>query len=349
MNDGFVLLHKPPKENLAASWRRCLQNCEFACHYTAPEYFDEPFLRGKDPFAVLALAGGEVAAVLTGYHENKHVRCGLAVRPQVVLSVSYENSDRIGSALIEGVLQEGRSSDLIDVYAWSPLPVLATDHFKPQKTEGVVLLDLTNSPDSLFRRFSDNKKTNIKKAIKNDVIVEITRRKEDIHTYYEITRNWARRKEISPPEKEAFVESLTACQYRHLFVARHSGAIVAGVVVRGYPGGVLEYAANSSLPEFLSLRPNDLLHWRAIEWAYHEGFKKYSLGGTHLFLRKFGGPMIPTYRYRFDNTAFRVYLARDFLGELIAAGKRRLAGPINVLNKGMRDRRRRRGKLIQQP
>jgi hypothetical protein len=330
-----MIMHEIPRENIVVSWRRFLQNCDFATHYIAPEYFDEPYLRDKRPFAVLALTDDEVSGVLTGCHENKHVRCGLSVRPQFEVSDARSNSEGTAAALLEGVLEEGRSSDLIDVYCWSPLPDQAAHRFVYQEEEGVVLLDLRESPQTLFRGFSDNKKTNIRKAIKLGVSVEISRHEDDILAYYEITRDWSQRKQIPVPEKGAFVESFITCQYRHLFVARHAGAIIAGVVVRGYPGGVLEYSANSSSPEFLKLRPNDLLHWRVIEWAYQENFKKYSLGGTHLFLRKFGGPIKRTYRYRHDNTAFRHYLARDFLRTLAISGGNRLPAPVIAQGKSI--------------
>jgi len=86
-------------------------------------------------------------------------------------------------------------------------------------------------------------------------------------------------------------------------------------VVRFFPGGVMEYAANSSLESALHLRPNDLLHWRAIEWACGEGLTKYSLGGAHLFLRKFGGEVVPTTRHRLDRSAFRRYAIGDWIAE----------------------------------
>jgi hypothetical protein len=68
-----------------------------------------------------------------------------------------------------------------------------------------------------------------------------------------------------------------------LLLARHNGGIVAGVVLRFFPGGVVEVAANGSLESALYLRPNDLLFWRAIEWACVEGMTKCNLGGANLF------------------------------------------------------------------
>ena len=92
---------------------------------------------------------------------------------------------------------------------------------------------------------------------------------------------------------------------RRLFVATYNGEIVAGSVVRFLPEGIVEYAANSSVPEKMVLKPNDVLQWRIIEWACANGFKQYSLGGSHLFLRKFGGVVHDVYSYQLDRTFLR--------------------------------------------
>src|SRR5689334_13455329 len=106
MKNNFVIVHERPTDRLLESWRRCLRSADFATHYVGPEFFDEPGFRGKQPFAVLALIDDEVAAVLTGHHDGRHVRCGLSVRPQIAWSTAYPISD-CATALSEGLLQEG--------------------------------------------------------------------------------------------------------------------------------------------------------------------------------------------------------------------------------------------------
>jgi hypothetical protein len=83
---------------------------------------------------------------------------------------------------------------------------------------------------------------------------------------------------------------------------------------------MIEYAANSSLVEDLKLNPNDLLQWRVVEWACANGYKRYSLGGAHLFSRKMGGTIVPVYRYRFDRT----WLRRHELGAAFGESRRKL-------------------------
>jgi CelD/BcsL family acetyltransferase involved in cellulose biosynthesis len=92
----------------------------------------------------------------------------------------------------------------------------------------------------------------------------------------------------------------------------------------------MEYAANNSRESALQLRPNDLLQWRAIEWGCAEGLTKYSLGGAHPFLRKFGGEVVATTRCRLDLSIFRGYRVRDWLAD--TAERARPLLPVRLTN-----------------
>jgi len=166
----------------------------------------------------------------------------------------------------------------------------------------VVLLDLRRGPDALFKEFSESRRANIRKAMRRGIEVAEARTDEDLATYYEIYLDWSKRKDQPILDFALFRDTMLARNNRRLFLARYNGTIIAGVVIRFHPGGVVEYAANSSRKEDQALRPNDLLHWRVIEWACAQGFTTYSLGGAHLFLRRFGGTIANTFEYRLDRT-----------------------------------------------
>lgn len=67
----------------------------------------------------------------------------------------------------------------------------------------------------------------------------------------------------------------------------------------------------------LHLRPNDLLHRRAIEWARAGGLTKYGLGGTSLFLGKFGGEVMPKTRHRPDRSPLRQSAIGDWMADKV--------------------------------
>jgi hypothetical protein len=323
---------------MEASWRKCLSEVEFATHYVAPEFFHEPPLPGLRSFAVLGLQHGEVAAVLTGSYDESCIRCGNAGRPQLVVS------RRASQALVLDGLAHGlskmaavNSSSHIDIFAWNKFENLRAMGYMERAEKGVVMLDLSAGAGALFRQFSDNKKTNIKKAIKLGVTVEIATNPASWSEYYRIYEDWSQRKRLPFSDERHFLGLLSLTRNRKLFLARRAGKLLAGVIVRFVEGGVVEFSANSSLEEGLRFRPNDLLHWRVIEWACAGGFRIYSLAGSHMFLRKFGGSIHPTYRYRLDRTALRQYVLKDMSERAIDGLKRLLPESVRTAAKSVRD------------
>jgi len=308
----WTLQHDYPENELEQKWREFLERADFSAHYVSPEYFREPFFREKKPFAVLAWHDGRVVGVATGLHESGQVACGLKSRPQCCFDKSVEPGV-VAAGLAEGLLAEAGSETLITLYSMSPLDDLLTSGYRGEKQEGVVVLDLTRGAEALFKDFSSNRRTNVRSAGKRGIEVATASTREDFEAYYEVYAKWCTRKMQEPVRFETFEEALLLTNNRRLFLARFEGKVIAGVVIRLSPKGMIEYAANSSLEQDLKLKPNDLLHWRVIEWACSEGYTSYNLAGAHLFLRKMGGAILPVYRYRFDRTWLRRHELKEAL------------------------------------
>ena len=334
-SESFRLLHGFPTGSVLGQWRSCLSGCDFPTHYTAPEFFLEPMLRKMKGFAVLSLSGECVTGILTGLRDGDHVQSGISVRPQVAF-LRHADRHRAMTNLLSGLLQEAASAKLVDLFVWSEMEGFVGERFRRKQCEGVVMLDLARGPDALFRKFSENKRTNIKKAIKYGVSVAPAKNDDQISAYYRVCVDWARRKHLPIPEEEEFRENFGLTNNRLLLLAHHESEIIAGVVIRFCPSGVMEYAANCSLESALRLRPNDLLHWRAIEWGCREGLTHYSLGGAHLFLRKFGGEIVPTTRCRLDLSILRGYTVRDWVAEKIEQGRMRVPPRLLAMGRSLR-------------
>ena len=310
----WTVLHSYPDDiGVDACWTKFLTRADFAAHYVSPEYFREPFLRDKRPFVVLAWQGERVVAALSGIHEEHQLICGLMSRPQMCFDKTVDLA-AISDALVGGLLAEAESDKLITFYSWVPLDTLSKHGYRCKQEEGVVMLDLTKGPDELFKQFAETRRTNIRKSIKRGLEVVIAGTRDELRAYYDIYTDWCRRKEIAPSSFEVLEEAFRS-QNRRLFLARYEDKIVAATIIRLYPGAMIEYAANSSLDQYIKLKPNDLLQWRIVEWACGEGYKSYSLGGAHLFLRRMGGSIVPVYRYRVDRTWLRRYERKEALGK----------------------------------
>jgi hypothetical protein len=308
--DNFIILHKYPDPDLEKAWRDCLAQVETPAHYDAPEFFLEPYWEGLRPFAVLAVDHGNVVSVMTGIHSGRAVDCGLSVRPQVCIAKTAAGS-AAAEALARGLLAEAGSANLISVYTWH---CTSFDSFKSygfglHALGGSVVLDLTVGPQALLKQFDENRRRNIRLAMKNKVEVQVASTSEEIRAVYEIYRAWRHtpRKKIEGKEVPFawFEQACRLTTNRRVLLARYEGRVIAGLTLRFYRGGLLEFSNSSALEEYLRVRPHDLLQWRAIEWGCKEGFQRYSLCGTDPFLRRFGGTVVPIDRYRLDRTWLR--------------------------------------------
>jgi len=302
----FQILHEFPSADLERSWRDCLTRVEMPSHYDAPEYFLESLRVGDRPFAVLAVEGTRVRGVLTGFHLGKHVMSGLPSRPQICVDTT-EDAEPTIEILAQGLLAEADSAELISIYTWRSreLKPFSTRGFRTRQLPGNVVLDLTLGPEALFKQFTKDRRRNIRYAEKHGVEVFEATTAQDIADAYAVYSAWrgTERKQVQGSWSfESFEKTVGIKTNRRLFLARFEGKVIAINIFRFFPGGLFESAANSSLDEFMHLKPNDLLQWRGIEWACSQGLRRHSLGGSHGFLLRFGGTVVPILRYRLDRT-----------------------------------------------
>jgi GNAT acetyltransferase-like protein len=319
-----LILDDFPSLEIEATWREFLGRVEFPAHYDTPEFLLEPYWDDKHPFAVLAFDDTKMVGVLTGLHEGKQVVSGLSSRPQICLD---PKADPVSTTnlLIEGLLSEARGANLITVYSWAstPLPAFQQRGFSVRELEGAVVLDLSAGAQALFDGFAKNRRRDVRLAIRNGIEVVEETTEEDLRAYWEVYSAWRKteRKQIQHNRSWSNIATVHKMRQNHRrFLARYQGKVIAASGVRFCPGGMIEYANNCSLDEYMKLLPNDLLVWRIIEWACDHGFKRYCLGGAHPFLRKWGGTVVPINRYRLDCSLFR----RHDLKESLAGSARNL-------------------------
>ncbi len=317
---NFRILREFPSPELERAWRDYLTRVEFPSHYDAPEYFLEPLWGNKPRFAVLALENDrgnpKIAGVLTGLHAGKHVMSGLPARPQISVDPAGDTA-AILEALAQGLLAEAASAELVSVYTWSSLMLspFSARGFQCREMQGNVVLDLTLGADALFKQFAKDRRRNIRFAEKNGVVISEIATAQDIADAYAVRSAWRKteRKTVKTNEMsfEVYEKIANLKGNRLLLMARVSGKPIAINGFRFFPGGLFESSGNSSLDEFIHLKPNDLLQWRGIEWACRHGLRRHSLGGSHQFLLRFGGTVVPVLRYRLDRTWLRRHDLRD--------------------------------------
>jgi hypothetical protein len=325
----FTILHDFPPPEAETAWRQYLQKLECPAHYDSPEFFREPYLFGTNRFAVLAFDGDAVTAVLTGLHKDGEVLSGLQSRPQVSVDPAADQKSAV-DGLARGLLKEAGSKKLITVYSWNSLPLHSFEalDFQARELEGDVVLDLHPGPEALFKKLHASRRKNVRHGLRAGVEVFRAKTVEDAQAFYQVHIGWhqTKRKKIKSPEmpREAFLERF--CQNGNFacMLARYSGRVIAGIVLRFFPGGLVEFSHHSSLDEFLYLKPNEVLQWQCIEWACGQGFSRCSLGGAHTFHRRFGGSVVPILRYRLDRSFLRRHARYEATIDSMRSGFHRL-------------------------
>ena len=327
-----ILLTAAPDAELTRRWNEFLVAAPFATHYCTPNYFKDPYLRGK-PFAVLAEQGnGEIAAVLTGIWEGVKAVSGLYVRPQTVFAAGVDLT-AASASLLDGIdeLCYGKPG-LIEIFTWQRRPGLIDLGMREREGRDamcVVVLDLSLGADKLFAAFSPSRRNDIRKALRWGLVeIKEIETSNELDQMYAIHVDWCGRKGHPPDTFEEMQTAVGDRENRRTFIAKADGKVIAASFYRFCSGGIFEYAGNSSMPEYRKLRPNALLGWHAIQWACSEDFTHFSMGGSHMFLRRFGGEIIQTYRYRRDCTRLRFHDLREHTWEFGLGAYRRL--PLNV-------------------
>lgn len=315
---NWKVLTEYPDAETERRWNEFLGRAAYPTHYTTPNFLVDPFVRGGERFAVLACGDdGAVNGVLTGVFDGKRIVSGLPVRPQTAFLPGRDEA-ATAAALFEGMLEMGGDRlGFVEFHSWEPVEEFTGLGFQTEICEGddsIVMLDLSKGADELFKDFSQTRRNELRKVMRRgEVGVKTLETEDELRELYEIHCDWNRRKGNEPDSREDFEFAASQTGYRKILVAVHDGRVIAGSYYRFCPGGVVEYAANNSLPEYLKLRPNDLLGWRSIEWACGEGFTHYSMGGSHLFLRRFGGELFQTRRYKMDMSLLHVHDMKEGL------------------------------------
>ena len=304
-----VILRQFPPPDLEQAWQDFLSRVESPDLYVTPHYFLEPHWAGKNPFAILAMNEGRVTGVITGIVKGNSVSCGLPSRPQLLIEPAGPGTSP-AEILSKTLVSEFPRARTISAYCWSSklAPDFKRQGFGMRQLQGDVVLDLRAGPDALFESFHDNRKRNIRAALRRGVEIYEVNTDQDLADYWEIHCRWQKTERKTIRADATFERAAAVHQLRNThrrFIARHNGTAIAATTLRFYRGGLIEYAANCSMDEYNQLRPNDLLIWKTIQWACEQGFSRYSLGGAHPFLAKCGGTLVPIYRYRLDQTFLR--------------------------------------------
>ena len=147
-------------------------------------------------------------------------------------------------------------------------------------TKTAYIVDLNGGAEDLWRRIDGNKRKNIKKALDRGVEFVETSSFEDIGEFYGLFVDLANRHKFVPTSLSWFQtiwKSRSQKDSSRLFFTRWKGNNVSGVFATTHAKTIYALAWGY-LDTALEVRPNDLLHWKIMEWGCKRGFLRYHLG-----------------------------------------------------------------------
>lgn len=251
---SYRILRQFPPPEIERAWRRFLEAIDLPSHYVTPEYFLEPSIQSARPFVLVAESAGAITGILTGRYLGRNLISGMPHRPQLVLA---KGDGRLPAekALIQGLLQEGRSCRLITVYAWEPLEGFSAAGFETTETAGTFLLYLSGSAENLFQGISARKRTYIHQVKRKGVDIKDSYDIQDIDELLDVFNETHRRHRL-PLRTRTELEALLKLDCnRKLFIARAEGRVIAATIIRFVRGGLAEYSENVSLERMRHYHP----------------------------------------------------------------------------------------------
>lgn len=164
-----------------------------------------------------------------------------------------------------------------------------TDKFRTDQRH---ILKLGRTETDLLKSFSDNTKRNIKKAVKEGVVLSIQNNDNGMNIFYDMNVE-TRKKHGLPPQPKRFFQMLNKNIIQNgmgeILIAESNGEPISSCIYLKF-GKKLVYKFGASYSKYFELRGNHFVMWEAIKRYLAEGFEEFDFGRTeigHDGLRRF--------------------------------------------------------------
>lgn len=158
------------------------------------------------------------------------------------------------------------------------------NHTQSCRTDLRHLLYFNSSEEELFKTFSENNKRNIKKALKQNVKVDLYNSTEGLNAFYDMFCV-TRKKHGLPPQPFSFFRNIFDLIIQpgigDIILAKHGGKYIAGAIYFKFGKKIL-YKFGASYPEHNDLRGNNAVMWFAIQKYLSERYNEFDFGRTEL-------------------------------------------------------------------
>jgi len=145
-----------------------------------------------------------------------------------------------------------------------------------------VLVDLHQHQDAILAQMRSKTRYNIRYALRDDIEIKVRDGSEDdLPLLYSWMEAAAKRDSYYYSTLDYYQEAWHQFEPSgnlKLFMAYYQDQPIAGIIVIAF-GDWAVYKWGASSGEHLNAKPNQLLHWHAIQWSQGIGCRYYDLGG----------------------------------------------------------------------
>ncbi len=205
------------------------------------------------------------------------------IRGPIVEPQSEEKSRLVGTLLKE-LEDYGKRKRIIHVQilvpdSWQLQEVFHKMGYASVARINEYVVNLEEGVQKLWKSIDHNKRRNIKKAEKEGVEIVQSNCHDDLEDFISMHKAAVKRGGFSTYPRSWFevVWKTYNPELSKLFLAYWKGKSVSGVHI--VIQGKTVYALSAgSLTEGWEVRPNDIMHWKVMEWACQNGYSKYDMG-----------------------------------------------------------------------
>ena len=156
----------------------------------------------------LSIQNEKITGVVTGIFDGKKLVSGLFVRPQFAIDKSVDVL-KTAENLLEGLKEKGSENlEVAELFSWEPIREFEEIGFQTREyfgEQGTIILDLSKGADALFKDFSQTRRNELRKAIKqNKVQISEVENTDELRELYAIHCDWNERKGNKPDKFEDF-------------------------------------------------------------------------------------------------------------------------------------------------
>jgi len=277
------IIENPP----ANLWRPFLSRFEegnFEQCFEYGEIAEMAFPRTKAVRLAVSCDGRIVGVVQGAFSSYFGFGMDLGVMHGPIVDTKSEEGLQFVEALLKELEGYGKRNRIIHAQvsvseAWQLQEVFHRMGYTSTGRSNEYVVNLGKGMDELWKSITHNKRRNIKKARKEGVEVIQSRNHEDLLTFYSMLEAAEKRGGFSSYPLSWFeaVWEIYDPELSRVFLARWKGEDVSGVFTVIHGKTVYALAAGSFRGGW-KVRPNDIMHWKIMEWASKNDYSRYQMG-----------------------------------------------------------------------